>query len=496
MSPRVLVTAILLAGSACATARKGPPVRQADQGLPAAAQVPEGPERTALETASAHEAKGDAAGAAHDEARAQWTAAAGGYADLADRPEAAAWRVPLRHRAAELLVRAQRWDRAAETAHRIVADPEASETSRAIGARLAATAWLGAANAAAKAGQLEKLDLGSERKDGARPPPAPWKRFLDAADAYLARADADPELRRPPSERRPSAAELALVAAEVQYAYGELEDSRRRLEAALQRWPGDPELLEQAVPLYLSTFLALGDGAGHAAAVERLRERLQAEAARSPERKAELARVLEGLDRARAGAQFAAAEALLAQGKAADAARAFEAAAGQGAADAAGALHNAAVAWEQAGEPARAADVRERLVRDHPGAPVAADATLRLAAFRSKQGDRLAAARLYDEFLRRWPESASRCVALRNVASELDLAERPADAAARYLAFGRDPACAAADPNIAARALVRAGRLFEAQARAAYEGAAGLAGVTEAEAKAQVTDAKRRLKGP
>jgi hypothetical protein len=490
---RISILALLLA-AACATASKGaaPAIHPADQGLPSAAELPEDRERATYAAAHAHEAKGDAAGSATEQARGEWAAAAAGYAEVADSPVAADWRVPLRHRAAELYLRAQRWDKAADVAQAILADAQATDPSRAVAARLAATGWLGAANAAVKAGQLEKLELGAERKGVARPPPAAWKRFVDAADAYLARAGADPDLRR--SDRRPSAAELALVAAEVQYAYGDLDDARRRLDAAMERWPADPELLEQAIPLYLATFSARGDHAGHAAAVDRLRDRIAAEA-KAPEPKAALAKVLEGLDRARAGARFASAEELLRQGKAADAARAFEAAAAPGAPDAASALHNAAVAWDQASEPARAAGARERLLRDHGDAPTAAEAALRLAAFRSRERDHAGAARLYEDYLRRWPQSPSRCLALRNLASELDQAGRAVDAAARYVAFGTEDGCAKADPNIAARALVRAGRLFDGQAKAAYEGAAALEGVSDAEAKGQVTEAKQRLKG-
>ncbi len=495
MMRRIPIPALLLlAAAACATVTA---VHQADRAPPAAATLTEGPERDALTAAQSHEAAGDTAGSAHEQARAEWAAAAAAYAELAERPAFAEWRVPFRFRAAELFLRAQRWDKAAEAAAALVADPRASDGSRAVGARLAATAWIGAANAAVKAGQLEKLDLGPGRKDGARPPPTPWRRVVEAADAYLARAAADPELRRAAADHRPSGAEIALVAAEVQYAHGELDDARRRLDAALDRWASEPDFLDRAIPLYLATFLARGDRAGYAAASDKLRARAEAEAAKAPpDRKAAFAKSLDGLARARAGARFAQAEELLGQKKPADAAKAFEAAAAEpGAPDPAGSLHNAGVAWDQAGEPAKAAATREKLLREHPEAPVAAEDALRLAAFRSRQGDHAAAARLYEDFLRSWPESPSRCVALRNVASELDVAERSADAAARYLVFGRDERCAKADPNIAARALVRAGRLSETQAKAAYSGAAALEGVTDPEAKSQVAEAKRRLKG-
>lgn len=491
---RLLVLLAALAAG-CATVRGAAPAAP-DQALPAAVTLPEGADRDALAAAQSREAKADAPGVAPEQARAEWGAAGAAYAELAGRPSLAGWRFPLRRRAAELLLRAQRWEQGSEAAAALAADPEAGDAARAIGARLGAVAAVGAATAAVKAGQLEKLELGADRKDRARPPPPGWRRVVEAVDAYLARAAADPELRRATADRGPSGPEFALVAAEVQYAHGEHEDARRRLDAALDRWPADAQLLDQAVPLYLATFLATNDRAGHLAAVEKLRARAEAGAPNAAEGdKALLAKVVEALGRARAAGRFALAEELLRQKKAAEAARLFEGAAEPGGPDAASALHNAALAWDQAGDAARASAVRERLLRDHADAAVTAEDVLRLAAQRSRQRDHAAAARLYDEFLARWPDSPSRCVALRNVASELDVAERPAEAAARYLAFGRDDRCAKADPSIAARALVRAGRLAEAQAKAAYGAAAALEGVTDGEAKAQVADAKKRLKG-
>jgi hypothetical protein len=394
------------------------------------------------------------------------------------------------------LLEAQRWDDAAAAAQAVVADPQASEASRATGARLAATARLGAANAAVKAGHLEKIDLGTDGKDGPRPTPAAWQKVVDATDAYLARVDADPDARRASTDWPPSGSELALVAAGVRYAYGNADDARRRLDSILERWAGDGELVSRAVPLYLATFLARGDQAGYVAAIDGLRKRLAAETSTDPARHEALAKQLDALSRARAGARYAEGEELMRRGKAAEAAGAFEAAARDGAGDAPNALHNAAVAWDAAGEAAKAAAIRERLVKDHPEAAVTAEDALRLAAFRAREGDHAAAARLYDEFLRRWPQSPSRCVALRNVATELDRSERPAEAAARYLVFGSDAGCAKAEPDIAARALARAGRLFDAQAKAAWKGAAALEGVTEPQAKSDVAEAKRRVREP
>lgn len=503
MTRSILIAVLLLA--ACAGPQKRGPerLRQADHGLPAATEFPEGPVRDAYAAAHAHEAKGDATAASSiEQARADWAVAAEGYAALAANPAASDWQIPLRHRAAELFLRAQRFEKAFEAASALAADPDASDASKAVAARLDATAALGAANAAVKAGQLERLELGAAaaKKEAARTPPAPWKRVVDAVDAYLARAAADPEARKAPGERRPgiSPAELALVAAEVQFAHGDLDGARARLEALQERWASDAEVLEQAAPLYLATFSARDDRAGQDAAVERLRARIGADAAKAtaPKEKAAFARVLEGLERARAGSRFGAAEKLLADGKPAEAAHAFEAVAQDpGVGEPANALHNAAVAWEKAGDAARAAAVREKIVKDHPGSQVAPGDALALAAQRSRGGDHLGSARLYEDFLKRWPDSPSRCLALRNAASELDVAGNAPEAAVRYAAFGKDEACAKADPGIAARALVRAGKLFEAQARSAYSAATALPGVSDGDARSQVSEARKRLKG-
>jgi hypothetical protein len=499
---RRLAVALALAAAGCASVERKPAaggsIRQADHGLPAATEFAEGPDRAAYAAAHAHEAKGDAAGPG-EASRAEWAQAAAGYAALADRPAAVEWRVPLRDRAAELFLRAQRWDEAAKVADAIVVDAGANDASRAVAARLAATAALGVAAAAARAGQLEKLELASAPPAPRTPPPA-WKRVVEATDAYLARSAADPEASRRPAERHPgvSPPELALAAAEVQVAYGELDDARRRLDAAIERWPADGEVLEQAAPLVLATFLAKGDRAGHDAALEKLRARAEeaGKAASGKDREAFL-RIQEALGRARAGSRFAEAERLAANGMAAEAARAFEAIAAEpGMIEPANALHNAAVAWDQAGEPAKAAAVRQRIVKEHAASKVAPEDALALADHLARRGDPLAAALAYEDFLARWPDGAGRCVALQNVASELERAGRPADAAARYLAFGSDAGCTKAAPDVAARALVVAGRIFDAQAKVAYGAAAGVPGVADAEAKKMVSEAKRRLRGP
>lgn len=437
MTIRIQLASLLLAAG-CAAAGRGASVARAP-----GPEALSGDAGAAWQAARAAETRGDAAPPEEGErARSEWARAAEGYAALAAEPPGTPFRASLLLRSAELRLRAQRWDEAAETSGSVVADAGAAPADRAAAARLAATASLAAASAAVKAGKLERLDLRAPPATPSPPPPA-WKRVVEAADAFLAVAGSAKE---PGRKAGVSAGEIALVAAEVQFAHGALEDARRRLES-IEAASHDADVAARAGALLVAT-------------------------------------------------RFAEAERLLAAGEAGRAAKAFEeAAALRGAAAPANALHNAALAWDRAGDAGRAAGVRERILAEHATSPVAAEDALLLAAHRSAKKEHEAAAGVYERFLRDWPDSPSRCVALRNAASELDLAGRTAEAAGRYLAFGSDERCARGDPDLAARALVRAGRLYEARAKEAYAGAAALPGVAAPEAKGLVTEAKRRLRG-
>jgi len=445
-----------------------------------------------------------------DQARAEFGTAADQYVSFVDQFPSSEWRMVVLNRATELYLQSQKFDKAAQTAERIAHDPMAKPHSLAIGARYAASAWLNAANAKTKAGQLEgiKLQNFDQRRDKLNPrvPPGEWKRFVDATDAYLPVMKADPELAKSAADRRGiPPAQLELIAAEVEYAFDNVQEAQKRFDIILQKYVGEPEVLEDAVPLYLQTFLYQDDQQGYAAAVQRLRQQVQAQAQSSasadPKAKESYAKVLDVLTRAEAGTQFASAQKLLDAGKPAEAAQAFEAvAADPKGGDVANALHNAAVAWDKAQKPERAAELRERIVNEFSSSKVAPNNALLLAVYRSKKGSHADAAKMYEQFLEKWPDSPNRCVALQNVASELDIGKKPADAAGKYVAFGKDAQCAKADPNTAARALYRAGRLFQdvkqkTKAKEAYALAAGVDGVTDTVAKSQVDDAKRRMSG-
>ncbi len=515
MTSKLRISVVLLAlTAACATGGGGKGVSsgrfyQANYKLPAESQLDDA-ERGKIRDARTHFERGLVAQQSGniDQARAEWVTAADGYAQFADQFQSSEWRMPVRYRAAELYMQGQQFERAAEVAHKVISDPQADASSKALASRLAAGAWLNVANQKVKANQLEPIRLANADQRRGQPlqprvPPGEWKRFVDAADTYLANLDADPEASKPAAERRGGLppAQLALIAGEVEYAFDNMDDARRRFSDILNRWPDEGEVLESAVPLYLQTFLYANDTQGYQAEVARVRELVGARAqkATDPKQKESFEKVLESLSRAEAGTQFAAAQKLLDEGKAAEAAQAFEQLASdpQGG-DAANALHNAAVAWDKAGKPDRAAQLRERILKEHGDSKVAPNNILLLAVYKSKKNEHLGAAKLYEEFIAKHPESPNRCVALQNVASELDMAKKTAQAAERYVAFGKDEKCGTADPNVAARALYRAGRLYEdakqkAKAKESYAAAVAMKGVTDTVAKSQVEDAKRRM---
>lgn len=514
MTSKIRMAALLLLATACATggAGKGPADRfkQADEKMPGASAIQEDSERAYYTDVLEHKRRGDIAHQAGngDQARAEWATAAEGLGTFNDRFGANEYQIPIRYSAAELFMQAQQWEKAAQAAERTGADAHANAKTKAMANHLAAQAWLNAANVDVKAGKLEPIKLSySEQRRGEelkpRTPPGAWKRFVDTTDAYLASIDADPEQQKPVAERRLiPAQQLALVAAEVQYAFDNMEEARRRFEVVLQRWPSDGDVIEAAAPLYLQTFLFAKDTAGHEAATKRVRDLVTAEAqkATDPKNKAAFEKVLQELGRSEAGTRFAEAQKLLESGKASEAARQFEAlAADPSSGDVAGALHNAAIAWDKAGDSNKAAALRQRILKEFPESKVAPQNALLLAMQQSKKGDHAGAAKMYSEFVEKWPDNPNRCVALQNVAAELDTAKKTGEAAERYLVFGKDPACAKGDPNFAARALYRAGTLFafakkDAKAKEAFTAAVAVQGVTDTVAKSQIEDARRRLK--
>lgn len=494
-----MVLALAACASACAGARggrgKAPAVmHQADERIPPLAAFEPGDQRVAYNEALTHEQRGWRAESAGkmDEARPALEAAARGYLAFLERFPNTGWDVTFRYHAADLLRRAGRADEAASIAQQLAEHPAADAKSRAM-------SWLQTANALTAAGQLEPMRVdprppasGDQPMAQQKPLPAPWRRFVEATDAYLQGLGATEE----PEDRILSAGQLALVAARVAYATDDLEGARRRLGVILERWSDDPAVFQGAAPLYVQTFLASGDEEGATEAIEQVRETAsaQAEQAKTQDARAVYEKIAQETERVAAGVMFERAKAMLEQGDPAEAAQLFEAAAQEGG-DAASALSGAAIAWDRAGNADRAAELRRRIVEEHGDSKVAPGAALQLAAYLSKQGDHSAAGDVYGLHAERWPDDPNHCTALRNGAVELDLAKEIAPAAERYRAFAREARCAEESPDVAALALYRAGQLFLAskqrpEAREAFEAAAGMENVQTPEAKKRVADAK------
>ncbi len=500
---RVAVISLsLLVTAACATAgraAKAPAVvHQADERIPPLQAFPAGKERIAYNEALTNEQAGWQAEQAGRPAQARQPleAAARGYLAFVQGFPNTGWDLAFRFHAADLLRRAGRGDEAAALAEQVASDPRASPKSRAM-------AVLQVANGLTTAGKLQPLKVEPPGHPGATAgpvePPAPWKRYVDAADAYL--RTLGPNATPEPPDRILGPGQLALVAARVAYATGHVDDARGRLRVILDRWSSEPQAFEGAAPLWVDGFIAARDWDGAARAIDQVKQTASAQAQRAtdPQARGVYARTAADTQRAAASVRYEQAKALLDQGKAEDAARQFEALAQQGQGDVPAALVGAAVAWDKAGDPQRAMQLRQQLVDRFADSPLAPGAALQLAAAHSKQGDHVGAARVYGQHADRWPDDPNHCTALRNGAVELDLAKRTAQAAERYLAFGKEDRCVQASPDVAALALHRAGLLFlqakrRPDAREAFQAAAGIEGVTSAEAKQRVADARREVK--
>jgi hypothetical protein len=517
-------TTILLAflGAACSAAT--PAVRPADRARPAPIDLADDVERQMLSDAGRHASFANSAREAGkaDEAQAEDRAAADGYASFADRFPGSEWRLVARRSAAERFLLAGAPQRAAEEARKILADPQSDPASKAVGARLTAVAWQAVAVAETRAGKIEKLSLltAAQRKDKPprpRAPPEPWKRFIAAVDAYVPLAAQDPAQKLAAPDRKAagalSAADLALIAAEVEYAHDNLEDARGRLDRVIAAWPSDAPVMENAVPLYLQTFLVLKDDHGYDTAVSRAKGLLDPEARRAREaasapgatedqKKASeiLGRLGDQLAQQQQGAGFAQGERLLSAGKHAQAAEAFEkfAADNRDNPDAPNALYNAGIAWDKAKEPKKAAALRERLLKEYPDAKVAPQAMVAQASAFSRLGEHLAAQKLYSDYLTRWPQGEQRCLALYNRGVELGAAADDSEAAVAFVAFGTDDRCAKEDPKAAANMLYNAASIFQKakrhdEAKSALKAMLALPLVNDAVVRSWIADAQRRL---
>lgn len=524
-SPRITLLAALAA--ACATAGGGSASRyfQADHARPGRAQFGDDAQRAIIDEALVHGDRADQAATAGnlDQSRAENRLAADALAKFVDTFPSSEYRLVLRAQAAERYLRAQELEKAAAQAQRVIDDPEARDVSRAIATRYAVACWQNIAIAEGKAGKIDPPRiLTVEKRKGQelkpRVPPDPWKRFIENADRYQQLAKADPQWDLSPAERHKRGGidtpQLALIAAQVEFGYDNLEDARRRFEAIIQGWPSRADVMESAVPYFLQTFLLKKDDAGYEAGVVRSlaavrpEEASAAQAAKAPGAAEEvkkgaeiLARLRDDLEKQQQGAGFSAAERLLAGEKFAEAGAAFEKFATENRAhpDAPNALYNAAVAWDRAKEPKKAQSARAAVLERYPDSRIAPQATLAQASTLTRQGEHAAAQKLYQGYLEKWGQGPQRCLALQNLGVALESMGKKLEAAKSYQSFARDEACLKEDPNNAVILAYRGAVLFsdarrKNEALEMFRVVAGIQGATETVAKSQIQDARERVK--
>ncbi len=517
--------AILLALTACA-GMAGMPSRvyQADYRRPERRDVVDEAEWSVLSTALLHldRARNAQDAGNLDQARGESRSAAEALANYLQKFPSSDWRLVAARLGVQAYLESGQHEEAALLARKMLADPAAQDVSKAYFARQAAAAWQQQGLQQARTGKGEGVKIVRAAQRGSkplqpRPPPEVWKRYVEAADIYAQYEQADPYVDKATGQPTGGAASpgyIALVAAQVEFAFDNVEDARRRFERIIERYPGDPAAMEGAVPLYLDTFLVQGDDAGFDAALKRVEPVVRREAEKAAQAaKAQLAteeqkrtaetfaRLAEALVQQKEGAGFTAAAKLLGGGKNREAAEAFEkfAAGNPRSPDAPAALYNASIARDRLGEADKAQALRARVLAEFSDASVAPQATVVQAQSLGRKEDHAGAQKLYARYLERWPAGEQRCIALQNIGVEQWKAGRTLEAAGSFVRFGSDKKCSQEDPNAAATYLFSASLQFrkagkKADEKAALQALVALEGVTGTVPTSQLEEGKRRLK--
>ena len=519
-----LLILLTLAAAGCAAGGGSLKVYQADYRPPIRADVSEDVEWSMMVDAKIHIDRADNARDSGnlDQYRQECKIAADQFSAFADKFPSSEWRIVARRIAATRYRDAQELPSAAAQAQKMYDDPGATEVTKALGSRLLAAIWQQQAAVEMKEGKIERIKLLVAQQRAGQPlkphPPAgAWKRYVEAADNYAKYVKADPTVK-PSGETVGGASppwQIAVTAAQVEYASDNVEDARRRLAAIIETWPGDGEAMDTAVPYYLETFLLKSDDEGYEAELTRLQPMVKAQgekaasAAKAPDATEEkkksaeaFARLSESLAKLKEGTGFSVAARLFQAGKNAEAGTAFEKFADENKqnTDAPAALYNAAIAWDKTKDGKRAEALREKLLRTYPDAKVAPQATLAQAAALSRRGDHAGSLKLYGHYLEKWPEAEQRCIALQNVGVEVNQAGNKLEAARRFRTFGSDGKCAKDDPNAAANYLFYAAEFYRTARKKADEKEtlrilSEVPGVTDTVAKSAQDEGKRRLKG-
>jgi tetratricopeptide (TPR) repeat protein len=355
--------------------------------------------------------------------------------------------------------------------------------------------------------------------------------FVENADIYEQNRDADPTSKLTAEERKVQGGtdlgQLQLIAAQVEFGYDNIEDAQKRFARMIEMHPSRIDLLETAVPYYLDTFRILKDPKGLQAAAARVEPAVAAEARKAAEAAAapnateeakksaaafaklatELKEGSTGSDYNQAALVMGRADAMAKGGVAGsvdmyrESAALYEkfAAGNKTSPDAPNALFNAAIAHDKAKDPKKAVAVREQLVKDYPDAKVIQQTLLLLGSNLAASREYAASARYNQEYLKRWPDSPQRCVAMQNLGVALQETKRPADAADVYIKFAGDPGCGGEDPNTTARVLYSAAKMQAdakkpADVKKTLQSLVALKGVTDPVARSYQADAAERLK--
>jgi TolA-binding protein len=437
--------------------------------------------------------------------------------------------------AAGRYLNAKEWEAAAEAAQRMMVDPKGLAVTKAIGARYASGAWQMLAIQEMRSGKIPQLKLQPSAARGGvahtpRLPDRPWKMFVEAADVYAANWSADPSSKLTAEERKVQGGtdlgQLQLIAAQVEFGYDNIEDAQNRFGKIIEMHPSRADLLETAVPYYLDTFKILKDSKGLEVAAARIEPAVSAEAKKAAEAAAApsateeqkknaalLAKIATELKEGAKGGEYNEATALMAKADAAakegkpDAAARYResaalyekfAAANKTSPDAPNALFNAAIAHDKAKDGKKGVALREQLVKEYPDAKAIPQTLLLLGSTLAASREYAASVKYNEEYLRRWPETPQRCVAMQNLGVGLQETKRPAEAAAVYVKFATDTGCGD-DVNTTARVLYSAAKMQvdakkPAEVKKTLQSLVALKGVTDPVAKSYQADAAERLK--
>lgn len=253
--------------------------------------------------------------------------------------------------------------------------------------------------------------------------PELWKRFVAAADGFLA--------SQPKHERAP---QIAYRAAEIYYAYDDFEEARRRF-AKIAELYGESEFGTYASNLTLETFLITEDWVAVTDFTDRLTRAGEDGKARV-DPASEAGKILRDFGD---NAMFKQAEKLMAEGRWDEAGDLYEqlVTRNRGYRFADKALNNAAVCRERARRFDSALRLYERIYNEYPKSELADVALFRVAVNAENSYDFDKAVERYSHLVENYPKSKDRAAALNNLARLLEGLQRYKEAAAQFTRYAQ-----------------------------------------------------------